>query len=655
MRPTPSYVARLSVSTFHRNPRRCKSTVGRSISTSIRVGAIATVLAASLRGQFAGSQACQPCHVEQYRKHEKSGHAHALAVAPAGGRGEWAFGAGAKAVTWVSRVDAETYMEHGLSDYPAAKTIGLTPGHKDASGRRYRTLDSQATVLRCFRCHTTGPLALEESGRIVPAELGVGCESCHGPGAAHVKEGGARSSIFNPGQLSAASLNDYCGACHRKADDISDWSKSWNVRHQPAYLSQSTCFRMSGKVSCLTCHDQHGVLENQPAAYDQKCAGCHIQVRHRTPIASRSCVGCHMPQVRTDANLRFSNHWIGIYGQSGNLVPQRRTSARIPAIISKVNEEKDGPAFRSLSTLLPLFEQAYAKNPESARAAADLGLFLKSIGDPERAIDSMRRAVEAARSIRSPELPGYLENLANTLASLGRNADAFPLFTEASRGNDTAVAARCLVAMAGLDEEHAEIHLRLALKKEEDGSGKENPRVAIIVNNLALVLRAKNDNKSAELLFRRALAIQEKAFGPNHPAVGPTLSNLGNLLQATARLPEAERVLRRAVRVFEERIGPETTELAIACTNLANLLASRGATAEAIALLRRTLKVDELVYGTEHPEVAGDLENLAALLAETGAAAKPLLERAAAIYEKNEGPASQRAASVRESLRGLKP
>ena len=615
------------------------------------------VLAASLRGQFAGSQACQPCHVEQYRKHEKSGHAHALAVATAGGRGEWAFGAGAKAVTWVSRVDAETYIEHGLSAYPAAKTIGLTPGHKDASGRRYRTLDSQATVLRCFRCHTTGPLALEESGRIVPAELGVGCESCHGPGAAHVKEGGARSSIFNPGQLSAASLNDYCGACHRKADDISDWSKSWNVRHQPAYLSQSACFRMSGKVSCLTCHDQHGVLEKQPAAYDQKCAGCHLQVHHRTPTASRSCVDCHMPQVRTDANLRFSNHWIGVYGQGGNLVPQRRASAKVPAIISRVDETKDGGASRGIATLLPLFEQAYFRDPESARAAADLGLFLKSIGDPERAIGPLRKAVEAVRLNRSADLPTNLENLASTFVILGKNADAFPLFSEASKGNNATVAACSLVAMAGLDEEHGEDHLRLALKKEEGASGKEHPRVAIIANNLALVLRAKNDNKSVELLFRRAVAIQEKAFGPNHSAVGPTLSNLGNLLQATARPQEAERVLRRAVRVFEERIGPETTELAIACTNLANLLASRGATAEAIALLRRTLKVDELVYGTEHPEVAGDLENLAALLAETGArlAAKPLLERALAIYEKNEGSGGQRAASVRESLRGLKP
>ena len=625
-------------------------------SFSFRAGAGAVFLAASLWGQYAGSLACRPCHVNQSRKHEKTGHAHALAAAGQGSRGEWAFGAGAKAITWVSRGDAETYIEHGLSDYPA-KTTGLTPGHKDASGRRYRTLDPQATVLHCFRCHSTGPLALGDGGRVVPAELGVGCESCHGPGAAHIVAGGARGTIFNPAQLSPEGLNEYCASCHRKAEDISDWSKSWNVRHQPAYLSQSACFRVSGKLSCLSCHDQHGALEKQPAAYYRKCVGCHSQVRHRTPLASRGCTGCHMPQVRADAHLRFTNHWIGVYGPNGNLVPQRRASAKPLAAMSKVDGQKVVAASASLATLLPLFEQAFAENPESARSATDLGLFLKSMGNPEQAIDPLRKAMEADRLNRAPELQTSLENLAGTLASLGKNTGAFPLFSEASKGNDAAAAARSLVAMASLDEANAEIYLRTALRKEQEASGKEHPRVAIVLNNLALVLRAKNDNKSAEPLFRRALAIQEKAFGPNHPAVGPTLSNLGNLLQTTARLPEAERLLRRAVRIFDRRIGPETTELAIACTNLANLLAIRVGTAEAITLLRRTLRIDESVYGPEHPEVAGDLENLASLLSETGAGAvaKPLLERAVAIYEKNEGTGSRRAATVRESLRALKP
>ena len=608
-----------------------------------------------LAGQYGGSTACRPCHAEEFKRHEKSGHARALAAASVGSRGEWAFGAGTKAITWVSRVDGESYVEHGLSDFPPAKTTGLTPGHHDQGGRRYRTLDPQATVLRCFRCHTTGPLLLGDGGRVIPAELGVGCESCHGPGAAHIKAGGGRGNLFQPRALAPAALNDYCGACHRKAEDIADWSKSWNVRHQPAYLSQSACFRVSRKMSCLTCHDQHGPLEKRAGAYDAKCAACHAQVRHRTPVASASCAGCHMPAVRTAGNLQFRNHWIGVYGAAGNLVPQRRATAKPAAILSAATAENASVA--SLATLLPIFEKAFAQEPDSARRGADLGLFLQSIGRPEQAIDPLRLAVAADRRNRASELPATLESLAGTLATLRRDIEAFPLFQEAAEGNDPAVAARCLVAMSGFDERNAEAYLRRALEKEEQASGKAHPRVAIIVNNLALVLRANHDNRGAEAFFRRALAIQEKAFGPNHPAVAPTLSNLGNLLQSTARLPEAERVLRRAVRIFEQRIGPEITELAIAYTNLANLLAGRGGAVEAITLLRRTLRIDESIYGPEHPEVAGDLENLATLLAETGSSqkTKPLLDRALTIYEKHEGAQSPHAVAVREALRALKP
>ena len=44
---------------------------------------------------------------------------------------------------------------------------------------------------------------------------------------------------------------------------------------------------------------------------------------------------------------------------------------------------------------------------------------------------------------------------------------------------------------------------RLALQSEEAASGKEHPRVAVLLNNLALALREMHNNRSAEPLFRR--------------------------------------------------------------------------------------------------------------------------------------------------------
>jgi hypothetical protein len=278
--------------------------------------------------QFVGSAVCGDCHPAQYRTQSKSGHAHALSLAPAGGPGHWAFGAGAKAITYVSQADEDWYVEHGLSYYPAGKRMAPTPGHADGADLRFRTFDPVASVLRCFRCHSTGPLRLGPGYSVEPSEPGVHCESCHGGGAAHVTSKGAPGTILNPKRLSAAELNEYCGACHRKppeAGEESDWTNSWNVRHQPTYLNRAACFRKSaGTLSCLTCHDPHTPLSHVAADYDKRCAGCHHAVKHRTPVGSQHCVGCHMPQVNTSAQLQFTNHWIGVYSKGNRLIPVRR-------------------------------------------------------------------------------------------------------------------------------------------------------------------------------------------------------------------------------------------------------------------------------------------------------------------------------------------
>jgi hypothetical protein len=282
------------------------------------------LLARLATGQYAGSQACRTCHPAQFTGHAKTGHARSLSRAFPPNPGEWAFGAGEQAVTFVSRLDEDYYLEHGLSYYSATKAMALTPGHRSPAGERYRTFDPGAAILRCFQCHSTGPLRLGDGFRIEPFEPGVQCETCHGPGAEHIKSQGA---IRNPKRLSAFELNELCGGCHRKpaaAGDDTDWTNPWNTRHQPLYLSQSACFQKSAALSCLTCHAPHAPLSRMPADYDRRCASCHAKPKHRAAIARRSCVACHMPAVEPQANLRFANHWIGIYASGKPLRPAAR-------------------------------------------------------------------------------------------------------------------------------------------------------------------------------------------------------------------------------------------------------------------------------------------------------------------------------------------
>jgi tetratricopeptide (TPR) repeat protein len=622
------------------------------------------VLCPTALAQYAGSQACQPCHSNKFTSQAKTGHARALALAPPGSPGHWAFGAGAKAITYVSQVAPDWYLEHGLSYYAETKSMALTPGHSNADGLRYRTFDPFASILRCFRCHSTGPLRLGAGSDVEPSEPGVHCESCHGPGGAHVGSNGAAGTILNPGRLRAGELNVFCGGCHRKppeAGEETDWSNSWNTRHQPDYLSQATCFRRSnGALSCLTCHDPHAPLNVTAAAYGERCSACHPTVRHRVAVAARTCVDCHMPQVATSGQLHFTNHWIGIYQRGANLIPQRRVvSGLLPLRLAvPLSGQVASPA--DPAGLKPLFEEALANQekkfgPRSApvaRSASDLGLFLKTLSDPAAAEAPLNRALDIDRANADPALPADEENLASVLLGTGKRQRAYDLLRAAAQGPEPGVAARCLAVLASLDPPNAEAYYRLALQQEEKASGKDHPRVAILLNDLGLALRQKDDNRAAEPLFRRALAIQEKALGQDHAATAPTLNNLGSLLESTHQLAEAERLERRALRIFEEKLGPESMELATACSNLADLLWAKGDRASAAAFYRRAISIDESVYGPEDPEVANDLANLGLLQKERGesAAANASLRRALAIYEKAFGLNSPQALKLRENL-----
>ena len=59
--------------------------------------------------------------------------------------------------------------------------------------------------------------------------------------------------------------------------------------------------------------------------------------------------------------------------------------------------------------------------------------------------------------------------------------------------------------------------MRRALAIDERASGPDHRKVAIRLNNLALLLRSMNRLSEAEPLMRRALVIGERSYGPDHP------------------------------------------------------------------------------------------------------------------------------------------
>jgi hypothetical protein len=281
---------------------------------------------------YAGAEACRPCHAANFTSQSNTSHAHALAPSSPSQRGDWAFGAGLQAITFVTKVDRESYREDGLTWYRSIDGYGITPGQHDEKGVGFRTFDPAARILTCFACHSTGPLSLGKEDAVIPHELGVRCEVCHGPGAAHVGDP-THNPLRTPAQLTAAAMNRFCGQCHRTdsetGEEITDLRDPRNARDQTLRLAASACFlRGNGRLNCLTCHPPHQELDQNAASYDGRCQTCHANKVHRQQVAGLACVSCHMPQIPDGPNLSFANHRIAVYSPGNPLLPATTHAAR---------------------------------------------------------------------------------------------------------------------------------------------------------------------------------------------------------------------------------------------------------------------------------------------------------------------------------------
>lgn len=224
----------------------------------------------------------------------------------------------------------------------------------------------------CIFCHNTGPeprmtnydelIARARSGEPVDirtestfeskvAELGISCETCHGPGSVHVERagsfirrtamrlnGGRDAAIVNPESLSAEQSTQVCGQCHgqrlpKTNDLVRDWIHTgptfragqnlndhvlpvWKHTPAPAQADEnlfslrfwgdgtprlsayeyqgvllSACYQ-EAEMSCIDCHTVHG---GDPAGQiternrgNTPCLRCHQDYREEQALTAHT-------------------------------------------------------------------------------------------------------------------------------------------------------------------------------------------------------------------------------------------------------------------------------------------------------------------------------------------------------------------------------
>jgi hypothetical protein len=308
----------------------------------------------------------------------------------------------------------------------------------------------------CLFCHASRALA--EPGtlnRMVNLNdlRGVGCERCHGDGAAH-SAAPRRDNIVNPARLQGSLRSAVCEQCHlagearvalpgkaatefRPGEELSDYVDVFIARaaagvrvngHAEA-LARSRCAG-SGKLWCGSCHNPH-----QPvASYREKCLACHAASDCPSPDRNDGgCNRCHMPRERAydGGHTMFTDHSIprrrprraeAVRGRVVELAPY--FERRLAESVASRNLGMAYAAVGNVEKAWPLLRAAAQSGPRDAALTARVAIFLHADGRREQAAELFRMALEMDAT-QDPAPLGLL------LAQRGARAEARRLLEKA--------------------------------------------------------------------------------------------------------------------------------------------------------------------------------------------------------------------------------
>ena len=357
---------------------------------------------------------------------------------------KYVVGSGRHALTYLVEVDG-FLVESPVTWYPSQSAWGMSPGYDGPNQFGF----SRAVGEGCLYCHAGRSEVVGASlHRMSIPEEAIGCERCHGPGSVHVARHAGRPAlpslppqvgeavdytIVNPAHLSRELSEAVCQQCHlksvatvpnrgRKLSDfrpglpLEDFRQdyvletadpSMTVVGHVEQMHLSRCYRESGTLSCLTCHDPHGepAAKDRTTYYDSVCLKCHKPAactvdphRRERESPANDCVQCHMPRSPTDIpHLAFTHHRIAVY--------DKPPAAPLPSLPPRVGEGGVGGMAHGAALLRPFLEFPQMSDIDRKRS---LGLACLSASlrekDPEQTARYQKQALELLTGVRKEGL-----------------------------------------------------------------------------------------------------------------------------------------------------------------------------------------------------------------------------------------------------------
>lgn len=201
----------------------------------------------------------------------------------------------------------------------------------------------------------------------------------------------------------------------------------------------------------------------------------------------------------------------------------------------------------------------------------------------------------------------------------------------------------------------SEASLKAAIAKIEAKEGRQNLRVAKLLNELGMVYWEKGRLPEAEVVYSESLAIRQKLLPPAHRDLIEALGALGAANLYLGRYQRAEDFLSKSLVMANKILDPFDEHIADILVNLAGIYLTMERHTEAEQACKRSININEKTRGPNHPNIGKCMSALGASYEAQRryAEAEEMYKKSLAFRQKNQGATHPAVAIALGNLAGL--